>query len=174
MTSQQESSKQNEENQPVPELPEQGSNLADRLGEVDGVSEDAAVFMAENWSRFVGLVVLLILLVFGYNEFKASGERKQAQASDGFSRIQQALKEIENTAPEDKDQLEKSNRAFEDSIDVLRSKYSDSVYASFASLYSARKLIGENKYDEARATLQQAMGKRFSGNAGSVALSDGS
>jgi len=161
MTSQQETSNQNEENKPPSELPEQGSNLADRLGEVDGVSEDAAVFMAENWSRFVGFVVLLILLVFGYNEFRASGERKQAQASDGFSRIQQALKEIENTAPENKGQLEKSNRAFDDSIDVLKNKYSGSVYAEFAPLYSAKKLIGEQKYAEAREALKQAMGKRF-------------
>jgi len=105
MNRQQESTEEKKNSQPLSPEPEQGSDLADRLKEVEGVSDDAAVFLAENWSRFLGLIVLLILLVFGYNEFKASRQGKLGQASEGFSRIQQALKEIENTSADNKEQL---------------------------------------------------------------------
>ena len=168
MTSQQESNEEQSSNQqpnePLNTEPEQGSDLADRLKEVEGVSDDAAIFLAENWPRFLGFVALLILAVFGYNQFQSSTEGKRAQASDGFNRIQQSLKEIENNPEGSEETLQSSTRAFEDSLDVLKSKYPNSAYAKFAPLYAAKKLMAENKQSEARQLLQNFVGSRFSSN----------
>ena len=159
---------------PAPqESPENQSveELAGRLSEVEGINDDTAQFLAENWQRFVGILVLAVLAVWLIGQFRSAVETKAGEASSKFSEIQGKFSAldakvpaaIEETTSEETSseetteaiQEKASNKtAVVDSAFVLEKNYSSSSYAKFAPLYLAKLKINENKFAEARIELE--------------------
>ena len=131
-------------------------SLADRLGEVEGISEDTAEFLAENWQRFLGMAMLVIIGLWIFNQFNAAVDKKSGEASAKFSKIQAKNISLLET-PQEKDAV-----AIKDTIDVLAKSYSNSPYATLAPLYNARLLISKGEFDQARKQLMAEGAMKFS------------
>ena len=153
--------------------------LAGRLSEVEGISDDTAQFLAENWQRFVALVLIAVLAVWLIGQFRTAVETKAGEASTQFSEIQEkfsaldsdlnisAADSVEDSAADSEvgdsegdaagqvaQKLASNETAVVDTAFILEKNYSGSTYAELAALYLSRLKLSEKKYAEAREELE--------------------
>jgi hypothetical protein len=130
-------------------MPENTSNyaeLAENLKGIEGVTEDAAEYLARNWQKAIGVLVLALLAVWVIGEYQNASRVKLGEASQRYSNAQAIFSKIfssrgnsENKAVEVSD---KEPEADED-VAVLRENLSlleeesHATYSKLAELYLA-------------------------------------
>lgn len=111
---------------------ESASELATRLGEIEGVSDSTAEFLARNWQRFVSFGIFVLIGVFLYDQYQVSQATRFGEASHKFLSVQRMYKTL---LAEEGELEEDVQRPFRDSVDVLSRSYSGSIYSDLAPLY---------------------------------------
>lgn len=155
-------SKKEEAPSRAPEVPVQ--DLADRLREVDGVSDDVAEKLAQNWQRYLGAIVVVVLIVWAVNGYQKGRQKMLDEAAFGFVQAQNAFSALSSTdtrraddsgeeAPGE-DTQDGSERAFKDTMGLLASNSGSGVYSQLARVYQAAATAKGGKYDEALSQLQ--------------------
>jgi|GEM_PF-7078161 len=161
---------------------EEGSNLQDlasRLREVEGVDNDIAELIANNWQKLFGFLFLVLLGLYLYNEYR---EAKASQREETAYRFRESQKrfsafldsgdlgkdkgsqaaKVENADvdhsghghPDADAERIKKQFAFREGLDLIRSTYADSSYSDFSALYLAVADIEEGKNKEALALIE--------------------
>lgn len=130
----------------------EGEALAARLSEVEGISDDAAELIANNWQRVVTGMLACLLVVWLIGQFRTSLANKNEEASLRFSSIQTRFSSGLDKVLED----ESAKTAIIDSVSSLQNSHSGSVYAGLADLYLARLRLAEGQFEEARGILSSA------------------
>ena len=86
----QEATSKNGNQVPVPEQSKDGVDaLAERIGESEGVSDDIARSIAENWRNVVGVIVVVLLFAWIINGYKTAQRQKLEDSSLQLSSAQQ-------------------------------------------------------------------------------------
>lgn len=129
-------------------------DLAQRLQQFEGVSEELAHKVASNWKRFLGLVLCVMLGVWLIGEIKNAGERKRADAALKFSAAAQASRILSHPPTEGaKVDLPSVQRALDDNLKALTDRRTPDFYRSSALVYQASDLLRQGKTQEAQQLL---------------------
>ncbi len=140
---------------PVPE-PKTGSSLDDlseRIGHSDA-EPDLARQLAENWQKFFGAMVLVLLGVWLLGEFRAASQLEKEDASFRFQNAQEAYATlISEESAGNNENAEKARRIFLENLTLLEKGNSESVYEELAPLYQAQAAIDAGNLEQAKATL---------------------
>ncbi|MFN8389261.1 MAG: hypothetical protein U0136_03120 [Bdellovibrionota bacterium] len=159
-------------------------DLSKRLGEIEGVNQDMAMFLAHNWQRFVGGVFVVMLIAVLVNQYRNTQETRMADAAQRFelastefgkllsaqaaekeAKAPDAAKPPADPAHPDKAADAKPAAANDsvlfEQLKLLQSTQSDSIYGRLAGLYAAQARISERNFDAARAELAKLDTKKF-------------
>ena len=118
--------------------------LADQLRAIEGVDDNLATFIAENWQRILGGIALGMLAIWLFGQYRQSEAKRAGEAAFHFAKLQQDASN------------ETSNKAVVDSnLKILDSSYSGNIYQGLGTLYKARAIAAEGKNEEARALLAE-------------------
>ena len=112
--------------------------IIDRVQAITGLSEKNAAAMVRNWQKLVGVVVIILLGVLIFSEFRSVREKKQMEAAYRFSEVQKLYASILSSSSEseqEKEALSKKRDALRDMLRVLAESYSGTVYGKLSSLY---------------------------------------
>lgn len=162
---------------------EERPELVDRLKEVDGVSDDIADTIAQNWQRVLSGIIIIGLIVWAINGYQKGRQKVLDEAALGFVQAQSAFSTLantnndvggsetsplasDNTTDENAEKKEKeadannsSKRAFNDTMSLLASNSSTGTYSRLAIIYQA---MGDAKAGEYQKALDKL--KSFSTN----------
>lgn len=125
-----------------------------KLARTQGVDQDFAGVLVDNWQRVLGGFLAVLLGVWVYGEYKSANESKVGEASKRFAQVQETLTKL-RTEQENKDQLAK---LITDNITALKTTFDGTSYSVLAPLYEATSLYTQGKLAEAEqkySTLSQ-------------------
>lgn len=146
----------NSETTPPTSAPKPGSSLddlAERISHSDA-EPDLARQLAENWQKFFGAMVLVLLGVWLLGEFRAASQLEKEDASFRFQSVQEAYLTLAGeTASGESESAEKARQVFNENLTVLKKGNSGSVYEELAPLYEAQSAIEAGNLEQAKATL---------------------
>ena len=144
------SSNDNSNTNTNPETPKSNvDDLAARLQGLEGVNEDTAQFIADNWQRLLWALALVLIAVIIFSEFQSASKQKEGEASNRLTAMQQIANLNQGTIYPEED----AKKLFEQAK-VLEDSFGRSSYAEFANLYEASAHFSQANYDEARKSLQ--------------------
>ena len=146
--------------------------LSAQLRSLEGVDVDVADLLANNWQRFAGIVVLLLIGTWLYGGYKSTKEQRLMIAAERFQSIQggfdqlrspedaekkAAEKKAEEKKPEDakvEDTQPAANadtnvlKSFQAESELLVSTERDSSYGRLAKLYEAAQAMRERNFEQ--------------------------
>ncbi len=147
-------------NDSAPAEPKTGSTLdelANRIGESD-LEPDLARQLAENWQKFFGAMVLVLLGVWLLGEFRTASQKEREDASFRFQNTQDAYLELVGEATmegEGDSSIDKAKTVFNENVTLLEKGSSGSVYERLAPLYLAQASIDAGEVEKAKAILSK-------------------
>lgn len=109
----------------------------------------------ENGRSTIAAIVIGVSLTIGYQTWQGNQSRSQAQASDLYQQMLQAL-----GSSQDASLQQEGTRLAEQ----LKSEFEGTTYAQFASLHLARMAVGEDDLAGAEAELRWVLGKADKGS----------
>ena len=145
-------------------------DLSTRLGAIQGVNEDMATFIAHNWQRFVGGLVVVLLGVVLYYQYKNAQDSRTGEASQrfevaakGYADLTQAeTPPAPNAPPDDPADSQKATvESVSEQLRSLQSSHADSVYGKFAGLYAAQIAIEAKNFPAAADALSKFNTSRY-------------
>ena len=125
-----------------------------KLARSEGVDDDFAKYIGENWQRLLMLVGVMMLGVWVFNEYKSAKSKRIGEASSRFSQIQSTF---------GADNTDKSQKVIKDNIKTLNDTFGGTSYSKLTGLYNGLLLKKEGKYKEAEAELKKISGQLASG-----------
>lgn len=142
--------------------------LAEHLRSIEGVDEDIAEVLANNWQRVLGALLLVLIGVWLVHEFREAKATRRAAAAERLSAVQQAYGSLREqpAAPDEEEAADAAEQAgsetqpeagklFEENAELLVSTNDGTVYGDFALLYQAARLAREGNHQGARTLLEQ-------------------
>lgn len=138
---------------PLDEREGQTADLAERLSEVQGVSEDTAEFIANNWRKLLVLLAVCMLGVVGVRYWKLGQISKNDTVSNYFSTAQDAFSELVSTSTE-QEKKDKARVLLEEQFKAIKDSADSSVYGKLEGLYQARLAYEQNDLPKAKSLLE--------------------
>lgn len=138
---------------PLDESQGQAADLAERLSEVQGVSEDTAEFIANNWRKLLVLLVVCMLSVVGMRYWRQGQISKKDTVSNYFSTAQDAFSELVSPSAE-QDKKDKAKVLLEEQFKAIKDSGDSSAYAKLEGLYQASVAYKQNDFAKAKSTLE--------------------
>lgn len=124
-------------------------DLAARLSEVEGISEDAATVIAENWKKGVALLILSMFAVVGVKYYKQGLSAKEDKLASYFATAQAAFIDIK----EGGDAAEKAKVLMSEQFRAIKDAGINEAYTKLEPIYRAAVGFNEGKYEEAKKEL---------------------
>ena len=149
---------------------ENDSQLAHRLAEEEGISEDLAETLVNNWQRIVGALAVVVLFAWLFREYQAAEDAKRGKASALFARAQASFTELYDQQASSKDEpakkktdeeLEKSRTILQENLEALKKDGEDTAYRELGILYQAAYALHESKPKDALDLLNSFQVNRF-------------
>lgn len=117
-----------------------------KLARSEGVDNDFAKYISENWQRLLMIPAVMLLGVWVFNEYKAAKSKRIGEASTRFSQIQNTFAQ-EGT--------DKSAKVIKDNIRTLNDTFNGTSYSKLTGLYNGLLLKQQGKHEEAEAELRK-------------------
>jgi hypothetical protein len=143
-------------------------DLGHRLQEAEGLDEDLALTVARNWQSLLGGLVVVLIGVWVFGQYRSSKQETIAAASSKLSELQDAYpgvvlskavasgEKADDAASKSAEDIAKlQTKAFNDTINKLKENFGDTFYARLAPLYEAQRLIADGDYGNAYRLLEQ-------------------
>lgn len=128
--------------------------LAQRIMESGVVKEDTANFIALNWQKFAGLIVLAILFVFLFNQYNTTQTQRSYDASQRLDSVAENFnKYLVDDADTKKTEDNKDLNLMLENVKAIETTHSDLSYAKFALLYKVAADIKSKNFDSANSDL---------------------
>lgn len=129
--------------------------LAERLGAIQGVSEDTAEFIARNWQKILGAMTVTVLAVLVFGLYRKNVERREGEASQRFQLAAEGFLGTAKMSDPGSNGADANNsgeqvdklRAARDGFEFLSKSYSDGAYGKLSNLYLAELSKREGKLD---------------------------
>ena len=97
----------------------------EKLARSEGVDNDLAKYVGENWQRMLMLVAIMMLGVWVFNEYKSAKSKRIGEASTRFSQIQSTFQQtLQEASQVDSNISEKSTKVIKDNIRTLNDTFS--------------------------------------------------
>lgn len=141
------------------------ADLEQGLRGLDNADQDIADLLANNWQRVLGVLALVLLAVWLYNQHNIATQNRQYSASESYVNIQaayQSLAQQSSTADPKSEQTARNETLMKENIKLLKASSQDSVLSNFAEIYDAQLLINQQKYTEADTLLKPLIEKGIS------------
>lgn len=146
------------------------NELASRLGAIQGVDEDTANFIAQNWSKLLGSLVIVMLIIVVSHKYRDALEARRGSAAEQFADIRQLYESLvvqrtdgspEESSPEAKEpakplspEAERELEAkFTGKLPALENTDRGNIYGSFAGLYRVAEQLRKKDVAGARESL---------------------
>ena len=121
----------------------------DKLARTEGVDQDFASVLVENWQRVLGAFLAVVLGVWVYGEYKNADEIRVGEASKRFALVQESLDKLKTSKDE------QTVKLIADNITALKNTYDGTSYSDLSVLYEASALYAEGKYDQAEVKFRE-------------------
>ncbi len=141
-------------------------DLTDRLRTLEGSEDKLTEFVAANWQKVVGGVVVLLLVVWLVGAVREANNKKLEGAALEFSQAQSMYESVFFPAEGvtlTAEELQKKQSALIENVKVLTEEDVSGSYALFSGLYSAAYRLRTGELDKAREELAKYNLARFSG-----------
>lgn len=137
--------------------------LSARLGEIEGVNEDLATFLAHNWQRFLGALCVVLLAVVLYYQYRGTQAARMGEASSRFEDVTKQLSRVTEPAADVKpEEKEKDIATLFEQVRALESAQRGNIYGQLAGLYAAEGYRAKGEFDKAEGELAKYDWKQFS------------
>lgn len=132
--------------------------LSRRIVAGEPLAEDPAKIIADNWRSVAGTVLVVMLAVWLWGEFKSSQERSRGEAAEKFALARDAFRSAVVKLPQvgrEGSIGENAEKAFEDNLRTLEQSHGGSVYAKLIPVYQALAAIERKEFDKAQGLLSK-------------------
>lgn len=144
-------------NTPQPENQQADYNqLVEQLRSIEGINEDMATTIAENWQKLLGGLVVVLIAVWLYGKFQESHQAKHGSASAQFTEGLASFRVFSNRTEAAASDVQ---YGFKAKFDALREEFPETVYAKLAAIALAHADLQEGKLEQARQTLAAVRGE---------------
>ena len=127
-------------------------SLVDHLRSIEGVDEDIAMKIAENWQRLLGVMVIILVAVWLFGSYRQTQASKIEEASNVFVEAQGAYRSLPSKATageEESKKISDSLAKIDANLRLVTESYPDSIYNDLGPIYKA---LGEARAgDKAKA-----------------------
>lgn len=140
------------EGEPSPEDSTSDYNqLVDQLRSIEGVSDDLATTIANNWQKLLGALAIVLVVVFLYGKYQ---ESQVTRAGDSAALFSEALSSFSIFSNRSTESAKDQNWAFKPKLELLVEEGGSASYDELATLYLAQSELQERAFENARKRLE--------------------